>query len=288
MLFRLCLAILLIALVPLATTAQPKSRAQRAKNQQRNEAARNKARNMAIAATKARLERAQAAANSAAALFLKRQLEAGESTGRYQAALSELEQADSEKFGASQELSELKAKIEKFQPDESPLKQAREDYDTAVEELAEVRLDILESDKYLLLYEGALKSRDPAAEIERVTQVCLEDNDEYDDARARVVSAKKLYDKLRYELYEADPDWAAAVERAKGATVARNKAATGVKASAVESGVERTNLREAARLNAAAQAALADAQRDLARLQGAKKETAPSSAQDKNKKKKKK
>jgi chromosome segregation ATPase len=243
------------------------SRTQRARNQQRSAAARARALKTAISAAKTRVQRAEAVASAASGVYFKRQSEAGESSGRFHTALRDMEQADNDKFGASQELAELRAKIEKFSPEDAPIKKARAEYDAAVEALAEIRSDIYQSDKYHLLYEAAMKSANKAEELERVTEVCFEEDPDYRQAKQRVEHAKSEYNQIRYKLYEVDPDWAPAVERAKAATIAQNKAATGVKASGAESGIERINLRDAGKRLATAQAKVADAQSDLKRLE---------------------
>ena len=209
--------------------------------------------------------------DAALAVVAQRQNEAGVKDFAYKQALNQLDAADNEKFGASQELAELRAKIEKFQPDDAPVKKARREYDEATEALAEIRVDIYESDKYQELHERAKKSPDPAEELEKVTQVCFDDDPEYKAAQERVENARREYNKIRYALYEADAEWGITVERAKAATLAQNKAATGVKASAVETAGERTALREALRKFYTAQAVLADAQGDLKRLESQQK-----------------
>jgi chromosome segregation ATPase len=261
------LTLLVLLAGDLDFTRAASSRSQRARNQQRSAAARARALKTAISAAKTRVQRAEAVASAASGVYSKRQSEAGESSGRFHTALRDLEQADNDKFGASQELAELRAKIEKFEPEDSPLKKARAEYDAAVEALAEIRSDIYQSDKYHVLYEAAMKSANKAEELERVTEVCFEEDLDYRQAKKRVEHAKSEYNQIRYKLYEADPDWAPAVERAKAATIAKNKAATGVKASGAESGIERINLREAGKRLAAAQAQLADAKSDLKRLE---------------------
>jgi hypothetical protein len=280
-----------ILLAPALTQAAGNSYRRR-NNQARNRAAQLNAVNNAIKAAKVRVASAEAVANSAGALAVKRQSAAGESSVRYRNALSELDHADDEKFGSSHELAELRAKIEKFQPDDAPIKKAHQEYDEAVAALAEIRIDILESDKYLVLHESALKASDRVAELARVQKVCFDDDPEYKAAKERVERAKTTYNQIRYALYEEDPEWAPAVKRAKAATVAANKAATGVKANAVESGIERINARDAQKRLAIAQAALADARADLKQLEGRKQKLSPNkstpTASQKNAQKKKK
>ncbi len=171
------------------------------------------------------------------------------------------------------------------------MKKARAEYDAALEELAEIRIDILESDKYQLLYEGAKRSPNQEEELERVTRLCFDEDTDYAAAKQRIDRARMDYNKIRYALYETDPAWAPAVERAKAAAVAVNKAAISVKASGAESGVERISAREAERRYAVAQSALADAKGDLKRLEAQKKKaqtTAASSSQSNKKPAKKK
>lgn len=256
--------------MPLVLEAASK-RSQRSRNQQRSAAARAAALQKALTAARSRVERAEVVANQAASTLQRLGYEAGESRNRFRVAVSELDQADNEKFGASQELAELRAKIEKFEPEDSPLKKTRAEYDAALEELAEIRIDILESDKYQLLYEGAKQSPNQAEELERVMRVCFEEDSDYVTAKERVDNARMAYDKIRYALYEADPAWAPAVERAKAAALAYNQAATSVKASGVESGIERINAREAEQRHALAQSVLADARSNLKRIEAQKK-----------------
>jgi chromosome segregation ATPase len=251
------------------------SRSQRAKNAQRSAAAKAKALDSAIRAGKDRLQKAQAAANAASQRYLALQSNANQSEQRKLSARVELADADNEKYGSSQELDELRAKIEKFEADGSPLHQARTEYEAAREEMAEIRADIYASDKYLALYDGAMKSPNKSKELERVTEICFEEDTDYKAAKLRVGSARQRYNEIRYKLYEEHPDWAAAVERAKAATVAANKAATSFKSSAIESGIERISAREAYQRHAAAQASLADAKQDLSRLEAQKKKMQP-------------
>lgn len=267
------LAISVLAILVLAVTmgaAKGKGN-QRAKNQQRSAAAQAKALGGAIDATKKRLQRAEAVAKAATDVLIKRQREAGGSSQRFHTAVTELEIADNERYGASQELTELRYRIEAREPDDSPVKKARAAYDAAVEALAEVRADIYESDKYQLLYEGAKRSANQAEELERVTKVCFDEDPDYAAAKQQLQSAKAEYNKLRYALYETDAAWAPAVERAKAAMTAQSKAATSVKASGAERGIERINLRKAEQAASAAHLALADARADLKRLEGQKK-----------------
>lgn len=278
--------VLVMAGASLAWAAKDDNRKQRERNRQRSAAARAKALDTAIAAAKRRVARAEAIADTALGQLQKRHAEAGESGSRLMTALSELEQADNERYGASQELAELRAKIEKYAPDDSPIKKARAEYDAAVEELAEIRLDIYESEKYELLYEGAMRSPQPEEELERVTRLCFDEDPDYRAAKERVERAKSEYNRIRYAMYEADPAWAPAVERSKAAMLAQNKAATGVKASAAENGVERINLRQAQQRASAAQIALADARGDLKRLEAQKKKHTEPTKSTSGKKKK--
>jgi hypothetical protein len=246
-------------------------RSQRTKNEQRSATARTKALDRAISAGKMRLQRAQAVANAASQRYFSLQANANSSAQRKLMARVELIDAGQVQDSSSHELNELRAKIEKFEPDDSPLRQARAEYDAAREELAQIRLDIFESDKYLSLYEGAMRLPNKAKELERLTQVCFEEDDDYQAAKRRVEVAKMDYDRIRHALYEEHPDWAAAAERAKAATAAENRAATTFKATAVESGIEGINAREAYKNYAATQASLADAKQDLKRLEAQKK-----------------
>jgi hypothetical protein len=249
-------------------------------NQARTKQAQLGAVNRAIKQANSRLSEAEKAFHAASAVYLSRQAEAGQSSANYQNALSDLERADNEKFGASQELAELRAKIEKFEPDDAPIKKAHREYDAAVEALAEVRADIYESDKYISLHDSALQSPNKAEELARVQKICFDDDPEYKEAKEAVDKSRQRYNQIRYALYEQDPNWAPAVKRAKEATVAANKAATSVKASAVEKGVEKINAREAEKRLAVAQAALADAKADLKRLEGRKNKLQPAKASE--------
>lgn len=249
-------------------------RSQRAKNEQRSTAARTKALDKAITAGKTRLQRAQAAADAASQRYFSLQANANESAHRKLMARVELVDTGHEQEGSSHELNELRAKVEKLEPDGSPLHQARAEYEAAREELAEIRLDIFESDKYLSLYEGAMRLPNKAKELERVTEVCFDEDEDYQQTKERVEKARLNYDRIRHGLYEEHPDWAAAAARAKAATVAANRAATTFKATAVESGIEGINARGAYKNYAATQASLADAKQDLKRLEAQKKKLA--------------
>jgi hypothetical protein len=289
---RILIAWLLMLAIGLPAVAA--NRRRRSNNQARSKQAQISAVNSAIQSAKSRVAAAEAAASSASALFQRRAAEAGQSAAHFQSAMSEHDRADNEKFGASQELNELRAKIEKFQPDDAPIKQAHREYDKAVEELAEIRADIYESDKYISLHESALESPNKTAELARVQKICFDDDPEFKEAKEHVEKTHERYNQIRYALYETDPEWAAAVKRSKEATVAANKAATTVKASAVEKGIESINAREAGKRLALAQAMLADAKGDLKRLESRKQQLQPSkttqqkaqSNKDANKKKK--
>lgn len=204
---------------------------------------------------------------------LARQSEAGESGGRYRAALRDLDLAESEAFGVSQELADIRQRVEDHNLQGSPLYEARTAYEAAITELETIRAAIYESDTFQLLYAAADRSPRRGEEIEKVMTTCFDNNREYAAGKDKVVQAKKAYDRIRFELYEAEPDWANAVARARAASAEKNRAGTSVKASAMESGLEGSNARAAARRAAMAQAALADAQADLQRLQKQKPNT---------------
>jgi hypothetical protein len=247
------------------------------------EAARRKAINNAIASTKARLEAAERAAQAATAQALYRQAQAGESTGRYQAALRDKDLAELEAANASQELEDIRQRVADANLQGSELWEARVEYESSVAALDKIRTKIYESDKFQLLYEAADGARNRGEEIEKVMQVCFEDDPQYAAAKAKVLGAKSRYDRLRFELYEAEPDWADAVARARAASAEKNRAATSVKASAVEGGLEASNAKAAARRAAVAQSAAAEAKAKLQQLE--KKKPAASSSSQSGKKK---
>jgi hypothetical protein len=286
---------LLVLVLALLFAAGPVLAANRRRNnnQARSTQAQINAVNSANKHVKARVTRAETVVAAASKVYLALQAEAGQSLAHYQNALSDLERADSEKFGASQELAELKAKLEKFEPDDAPIKKAHREYDQAVEELAEIRADIYESDKYLSLHDSALDSPNKSEELARVQKICFDDDPEYKAAKGHVEQARKRYDEIRFALYAADPQWEPAVKRAREAAAAAGKAESSVKATAVEKGVEGINAREAAKRLAVAQAALANAKADLKRLEGRKDKLQPNkpaqtpSQKDAAKKKKK-
>jgi hypothetical protein len=272
---RSLVAVLIVCLVAQGVSAANYGR--RRSNQARSRQSQLNALNSAIQQTKARMAAAQAVVNATGAVYMHRQTEAGQSQAKFQNAMSDMEHADAEKFGASQELSELMAKIEKFQPEDAPIKKAHKEYDAAVESLADIRADIYESDKYQSLHASALQSPNKGAELAKVQKICFDEDPEYKEAKEKVSHTREAYNKIRYELYEKDPEWAPAVKRAKDATVAANKAATSVKATGMEKGIEKINARDAAKRLALAQAELADAQMDLKQLESRRKQLQPSS-----------
>lgn len=285
---RLLLGILLLAAVfgP-SNDAAAQSRKNRNNSRQsakQREAARRKAIQNAIASTKAKLEAAERAAQAATAKALYRQAQAGDSGGRYQAALRDQDLAELEADNASQELEDIRQRVADANLQGSDLWEARVDYEAAVAALDKVREKIYESGKFQLLYEAADRARDRGAEIEKVMQVCFEEDPQYAAAKSKVLGAKSRYDRLRFSLYEAEPDWADAVARARAASAEKNRAATSVKASAVESGIEASNAKAAYRSAAAAQAAAAAAKSKLEQLQKSK-PAASSSSQSGTKKK---
>jgi hypothetical protein len=232
----------------------------------------------AISYARARVQQAQANVDAEATRSKFHQAQSADSDRRKFYARIELIDADARKYGSSHELDELRAKAEKAEAEDSPFTLAQIEYDTAKAALTDVRHKIYASDKYQALYRGAMTSIDKSKEFERVNRICFEEDVNYKAAKERVENARIHYNQIRYKLYEELPEWADAVQRAKTATVDRNKAATTFKATAIESGIERINARVTTQSYTNAVAELTNAQRDLAQL------TAQQTASSKSKK----
>lgn len=243
----------------------------------------------AVSNARARVQDAQAQVAAETPRFQFHQAQAHDSDRRKLYARIELIDADARKYGSSQELDELRAKAEKAEAEDSPFTLAQIEYDTAKAALAEVRHKIYASDKYQALYRGAMTSIDKSKEFERVNRICFEEDVNYKAAKERVENARIHYNQIRYKLYEELPEWADAVQRAKTATVDRNKAATTFKATAIESGIERINARVTTQSYTNAVTELTNAQRDLAQLtaqqKGSSKAKKGSGSQSRSKKK---
>ncbi len=284
---RIALLMLLLFVVAGTLSAAPK-KSRKQSNAQRSAQQKQQALNNAIAMTKSRLQAAQQAYNALAAQTLKREAQAGGSTGRFESAKTELEARKHEADGAHLELKELQYRIEQSQSPNSPFAKAKAEYEAAVEELADARSEIYQSLDYQADYAKADAAVNRLAKIEQVTEKYFSEDEDYLAARTRTENAKRAYEQAKLAIYKADPTWEEVVKNARESYGAQSKAENALESTAIEKGVERINARDAQQRLAAAQAMLADAQSDLKRLEAQKKNLQPSKPATSNTAKKKK
>ncbi len=160
----------------------------------------------------------------------------------------------------------IEAEILTAQGDDSPCSKAHIEFNESQQALNEERDRVLSSEEYLKKKADLAKEDGSAAKIAKLRHDSLEDDDHYQAASDRFKAATLVYNRIKSELFKANPEWVKASQESRDARVEENKNTAEATRGAMKRMPAARNLREATEIAAEARMNIAQAESVLRNL----------------------
>ena len=256
--------------VPCAGVAAAKKRSQHRGSSAAKQAAQRRAIQAAIQRTSAQVQAAKRVGAAAAQQAGMAQAKVQVAEGRANAALSDIESAEAEARAATEGLNAIEAEIEQAQSAGSEFARARAALESAEKEFQASRERVLSSPAYKAKYQAALKSGNRAGLLD-IRNDALKNDTAFQAASYSHEEAETAFGRIRRELHLKNPDWVAAAEAARETRAELARAKKALSGSMLHRAGGRSNLREATKTVAAAQATAQQGEAAIKRLQSSQK-----------------
>jgi hypothetical protein len=206
---------------------------------------------------KANVQQAQAGLADAMQRGVAAQSRLAASQSRAMTVRGALEAARMDAEEATRQLRQIEADIVRSQEPDSRYADALKDFEEAEKHYHEVRAHVYETPEYLAKYREAASSPDRATRLPAIRKEAELKDPEYSRAAMQMAIKSQAYERLRMELFQANPDWVATSKAAVEARRRQAEAQEHFQSATVSKGITASNLSKASRDAAAAQQAIA-------------------------------
>ncbi len=213
-----CIAVAVLALSTavsgMLVSAAPAASRRTSRSQSRTSQLQRAAAQAAMQQTKARIALAQRIAAAAQQRATAAQAKVQSAQGRAQTALSDIQGVKSNSAASTAQLHRIEAAIEASQPDDSEFAEARCAWEQADKDFQAEQQRVLNSAAYKASYQQALQSVNKAELLPKVRPDALDHDAAFQSIRTKRDAAEVALQRIRWQLYEQDADWAAAAKSA--------------------------------------------------------------------------